>query len=370
MHSLVMEEAAQVLEVETLIPLLLQKADPLHPSRLQRVTLLGDHYQLPPVIKHMVYQKYASLDQSLFTRFIRLGVPTVLLDQQGRARPEIAALYSWRYSNLIDTGLGNLSNVLTEPVYRMSNAGFLHTYQFIDVPAFQNKGESAPTPHFYQNLGEAEYVVAVYQYMRLLGYPSEKITILTTYNGQKQLIVDILQQRCKNMKLFGFPHKITTVDKYQGQQNDFILLSLVRTENVGHIRDIRRLVVALSRARLGLYIFGRKALFEGCYELKQAFEVLLQRPSQLQLVVGEGYPLVGEQQRQVNGAAEEAALTHTVEGVTAMGVLVYQMVQQASVLMSAAASTSHTAAPKQLEGSTDDSAAAAAGNENTVQMNV
>jgi superfamily I DNA and/or RNA helicase len=42
--------------------------------------------------------------------------------------------------------------------------------------------------------------------------------------------------------------QITTVDKYQGQQNDFVLLSLVRTRIVGHLRDVRRLVVALSRS--------------------------------------------------------------------------------------------------------------------------
>lgn len=41
------------------------------------------------------------------------------------------------------------------------------------------------------------------------------------------------------------------LQRFQGQQNDYILLSLVRTKNVGHLRDIRRLVVAMSRARLG-----------------------------------------------------------------------------------------------------------------------
>ena len=45
------------------------------------------------------------------------------------------------------------------------------------------------------------------------------------------------------------PHALTLV---QGQQNDFILLSLVRTRAIGHLRDVRRLVVAMSRARLGL----------------------------------------------------------------------------------------------------------------------
>jgi hypothetical protein len=61
------------------------------------------------------------------------------------------------------------------------------------------------------------------------------------------------------------------VDKYQGQQNDYILLSLVRTKAVGHLRDVRRLVVAMSRARLGLYIFARVSLFKNCFELTPAF---------------------------------------------------------------------------------------------------
>ena len=66
--------------------------------------------------------------------------------------------------------------------------------------------------------------------------------------------------------------QVTTVDKYQGQQNDYVLLSLVRTRIVGHLRDVRRLVVAMSRARLGLYVFGRKELFGNCYELQATFK--------------------------------------------------------------------------------------------------
>jgi len=68
------------------------------------------------------------------------------------------------------------------------------------------------------------------------------------------------------------------------------LLSLVRTKAIGHIRDVRRLVVALSRARLGLYIFGRLRLFENCYELTPAFTVLLQRPTNLMLNMNELWP--------------------------------------------------------------------------------
>lgn len=100
---------------------------------------------------------------------------------------------------------------------------------------------------------------------------------------------DIIQSRCAN-SWYGKPYKITTVDRYQGQQNDYILLSLVRTKSVGHLRDIRRLIVAMSRARFGLYIFCRKSLFENCYELTPSFSKLVERPSKLQLIEQELYP--------------------------------------------------------------------------------
>ena len=203
---MVMEEAAQVLEVETLIPMLLQNTDTVDGCRLKRVVLLGDHHQLPPVVQHPAFQRYSRLDQSMFARFVRIGIPFVQLNKQGRSRSEIASLYRWRYS-LNDSpgaGLGDLAVVQNggKQEYSLANAGFVNSFQLIDVPAFQGKGEFCPTPHFYQNLGEAEYVVAVYQYMRLLGYPAEKISILTTYNGQKHLIRDILGQRCRS-PIFG-----------------------------------------------------------------------------------------------------------------------------------------------------------------------
>lgn len=87
--------------------------------------------------------------------------------------------------------------------------------------------------------------------------------------------------------MIGVPHKITTVDKFQGQQNDYILLSLVRTYNVGHLRDVRRLVVAMSRARLGLYVFARVNLFKNCFELQPTFNILTKRPLQLHLCPNE-----------------------------------------------------------------------------------
>ena len=63
--------------------LCVQDLDPVLGCRLKRVILIGDHHQLPPVVKSMAFQKYSKLDQSLFTRFVRLGTPTV---QVPRAR--------------------------------------------------------------------------------------------------------------------------------------------------------------------------------------------------------------------------------------------------------------------------------------------
>ena len=273
--TVVMEESAQVLEIETFIPLLLQLNNPESGSRLKRVVLLGDHHQLPPVVKHRAFQHFAHLDQSLFTRLIRLGTPHIQLNAQGRSRPSLAALWSWRYSHLI-----NLPNTVHAPHYRQANPGLLYDYQLINVDDYQGQGESTPSPFYYQNLGEAEYVVAFYQYLRLMGYPASRVSILTTYNGQKQLIRDVMAQRCERHPLFG-ACKVSTVDQYQGQQNDFILLSLVRTRHAGHLRDVRRLVVAMSRARLGLYVFARAALFANCFELTRTIGQMMQRPTRL-----------------------------------------------------------------------------------------
>lgn len=83
--NILMEESAQILEIETFIPLLLQNPRDGF-NRLKRWIMIGDHHQLPPVIKNMAFQKYSNMEQSLFTRLVRLGVPTVDLDGQGRAR--------------------------------------------------------------------------------------------------------------------------------------------------------------------------------------------------------------------------------------------------------------------------------------------
>ncbi|XP_017331417.1 RNA helicase aquarius isoform X3 [Ictalurus punctatus] len=308
--NILMEEAAQILEIETFIPLLLQNLEDGY-SRLKRWIMIGDHHQLPPVIKNMAFQKYSNMEQSLFTRFVRLGVPTVDLDAQGRARASLCNLYNWRYKQL-----GNLPHVQSQPEFQAPNPGFTYDFQLVNVEDFNGIGESEPNPYFYQNLAEAEYSVALYMYMRLLGYPAERISILTTYNGQKHLIRDVINQRCANNPFFGQPNKITTVDRFQGQQNDYIILSLVRTKAVGHLRDVRRLVVAMSRARLGLYIVARVSLFQNCFELTPAFNQLTAQPLQLHIRPQEYYTSTVERSNEPD---------QVVKNMPEMANLVYNM---------------------------------------------
>ncbi|EGX89160.1 DEAD helicases superfamily protein, putative [Cordyceps militaris CM01] len=318
--NVVMEEAAQITEIESFIPLAMQK--PVNGKLpLQRVVLCGDHLQNSPVIQSLAFRHYANLEQSLFSRFVRLGVPTISLDQQGRARPSIARLYQWRYSKL-----DNLPKVSTNAEFKQANAGFKFDFQFINVPNYKGKGEMEPTPHFIQNLGEAEYAVAIYQYMRLLGYPADKISILTTYSGQRALVRDVLSHRCARNPIFGMPKAVATVDKYQGEQNDYVILSLTRTSRVGYLRDVRRMTVAMSRARLGLYILGRREIFEACHELRPAFDILLSRPDKLMLVTGELWPA----QRPAlaledGGAAGQVENEVVMEGVEHLGQYVFEM---------------------------------------------
>jgi intron-binding protein aquarius len=92
---------------------------------------------------------------------------------------------------------------------------------------------------------------------------------------------------------------------------------MTRTLRPGYLRDLRRLTVSLSRSRLGLYILGRKAVFESCYEIQDAFKLLFDRPNKLQLVVGEMFPT----QRPLEAEVESTEMAN----VEHLGQYVFEM---------------------------------------------
>ena len=99
-----------------------------------------------------------------------------------------------------------------------------------------------------------------------------------------------------------------------------IILSLTRTTRPGYLRSLRRLTVALSRARLGLYVLGRREVFEVVPELHAAFELPCQRPDTLRLVTGEMYLTTRMLQDDVGEGVEMTGVEH-------LGQYVYEMTQ-------------------------------------------
>lgn len=280
--SLIMEEAGQVSEVDSLIPLLLASASSSSATNseanLKRVVLMGDPHQLPPVVKSLALKNYAHLDQSLFTRLLRLDVPCIVLDQQGRSRSSLADLYRWKYAAATDgktdqQQLSDLPRVAEAAEFQAPNAGFAHVAQLIHVSSGRERQVRA---FAYENEEEARFVVALAKYMLAIGYNAERIAILATYNAQKELLQRLLRRSSSESKSLQ-KCKVSTVDRFQGQQNDVILLSTVRSgSSVGHLRDVRRACTAFSRARLGLYVFGNEATLRKSKELEPFVSRLLQ----------------------------------------------------------------------------------------------
>jgi intron-binding protein aquarius len=98
----------------------------------------------------------------------------------------------------------------------------------------------------FQNLSEAEFVVALYMYLRLRDVPASSVSILAAYTGQKSLLLDIIKAKCEWNPIFVQPRDVVTIDQFQGQTNDIVLVSTVRSEIPGHMRDFKRWMFSLE----------------------------------------------------------------------------------------------------------------------------
>lgn len=109
-----------------------------------------------------------------------------------------------------------------------------------------------------QNIFEAEFVIALAHFLIKQGYQPSAITILVMYLGQRALIARMIKQSSYGKTLQGL--RVNVTDSYQGEENEIILLSLVRSENaansIGFLKIHNRICVALSRARRAMYIVG------------------------------------------------------------------------------------------------------------------
>ena len=233
----IVEEAAEVLEAHVVTTL---------SDQCQHLILIGDHQQLRPNPNVYELAENYNLKYSLFERLVINELEHETLERQHRMRPEIANFLRIIYPGLIDDQ--------SVEVYDNVRGVSTNLY-FISHTSEEHRDEELKS---MSNEHEATYLVALCNYLVLQGYAQSQITILTPYTGQVFLIRRLLRQSqtLKDVRL-------CPVDNYQGEENDIVLLSVVRScgsgelkPSIGFVKDENRICVALSRAKMGLFVVG------------------------------------------------------------------------------------------------------------------
>ncbi len=247
--TLFIDEAAQALEAACWIPL----------RRVTRVVLAGDHCQLPPTIKSIAALK-AGLGKTLMERLVELHPEAVtLLRMQYRMNDDIMRFSSnYFYGGKVESA--------PEVKYR----GILDLdipIEWIDTSTLDSKEQFVGESFGRINKAEAELTLdSLQMYFQRIGKQrllDERIDvgIISPYRAQVQYLRRMLMKR-EVFKPFRRHISVNTVDGFQGQERDVIIISLVRSNDegqIGFLRDLRRMNVAMTRARMKLIILGDKA---------------------------------------------------------------------------------------------------------------
>lgn len=232
-RAVLIEEAAETLEAPVAVGCF---------PTLEHMVLVGDHQQLRPHCNlHELENDPYNLNLSLFERMVRNKVELNTLRRQRRMIPEIRRLLQPIYGEKLKDYATVTSKDNRPPVEGMGGTNsFFFTHEW---PESRDNNQSA------KNEMEAKMIVGFVDYLILNGVESAKITVLTFYNGQRKLLTSSLRH---HQNLRDQPIKVVTVDSYQGEENDIIILSLVRSSKdggIGFLSVDNRVCVALSRAK-------------------------------------------------------------------------------------------------------------------------
>ncbi|EKX50132.1 hypothetical protein GUITHDRAFT_57273, partial [Guillardia theta CCMP2712] len=221
--------------------------------------LIGDHHQLRPKVNlyELTWQsrKGFDIDRSLFERLVEdRNAPTSVLRRQYRMRPEISRLIRETiYPDLLD----GQRVLLYPPVKGMLYPVFFWHHSVPEDSFHPGDMRYQTQEGSKTNSHEVACVIALVTYLLQQGYARDQITILTGYLGQSVLITKEL----KKLSASKSGIRVATVDNYQGEENDLLILSLVRsnpTQMSGFMKVENRVNVLLSRAKQGMYIIGDK----------------------------------------------------------------------------------------------------------------
>ncbi|CAH1454090.1 unnamed protein product [Lactuca virosa] len=241
----VIDEAAQASEVGVLPPLSLGAA---------RCVLVGDPQQLPATV---ISKAAGTLlySRSLFERFQQAGCPTILLSVQYRMHPQIRDFPS-RY--FYQGRLTDSESVKSQPDENYYNDPLLRPYVFYDVTHGRESHRGGSVS--YQNVHEAKFCVRLYERLMKVvgggGVGKVTVGVITPYKLQLKCIQREFEEVLRSDE--GKDIYINTVDAFQGQERDVIIMSCVRASSygVGFVADIRRMNVALTRAKRALWVMG------------------------------------------------------------------------------------------------------------------
>ncbi len=242
----VIDEGSQQVEPSTLIPIM----------RADRFYIAGDHKQLPPTVAS---EEAKELEETLFERLIeRHSSLSKMLRVQYRMNEKIMEFPNREFyggqliaadgvksHTLKDLGLlppQKFEEVLSlgEPV------AFLDTSS-INAVEFQPEGSTS-----YENYEEAKLAVEIARELVRMGLSSQDIGIITPYAAQVKLIKQLLIEK-------DFKVEVNSVDGFQGREKEAVIISFVRSNEsgeIGFLKDMRRLNVAITRAKRKLICIG------------------------------------------------------------------------------------------------------------------
>ncbi|XP_065051269.1 NFX1-type zinc finger-containing protein 1-like isoform X2 [Rhopilema esculentum] len=238
----IVEEAAELLEAQLIAAL---------GSWTEQLILIGDHKQLRPSVETYSLEKDYNMGISLMERLIMNEFSYATLLKQNRMRPEFAEMLKDIYPNL-ESNIDRVGK--NEPTKCLASSMFFwhHTDKETDARSYFNEKE-------------ADRAVKLAMFLVQQGVLPSRITILSAYQGQTSVIRKKLQELRSKLDLDRNKAIIAhTIDNYQGDENDFVIVSLVRSNDkarIGFLGLINRRCVAQSRSRCGLYFIGNYKMF-------------------------------------------------------------------------------------------------------------
>ncbi|XP_069711219.1 5'-3' DNA helicase ZGRF1 isoform X6 [Phaenicophaeus curvirostris] len=234
-----LDECSQMTEPASLLPI----------ARFQceKLVLVGDPKQLPPTIQGSESIHEKGLEQTLFDRLCLMGHEPVLLRTQYRCHPAISAIANELFYE------GSLIDGVSEKE-RSPLLDWLPTLCFYSV----NGMEQIERDNSFYNMAEAHFTIKLIQSLIASGIEGSTIGVITLYKSQMYKIQNLLGSvHSEAFKIKAV--QVSTVDAFQGAEKEVVVLSCVRTRQMGFIDSEKRMNVALTRAKRHLLIVGNLA---------------------------------------------------------------------------------------------------------------